>query len=118
GEARNGAMAAIASNWATKDARGVAEWVNSMPPGAERDKSAESLVLAVADKFPREAWDWALSIEETEARKRAATQVAKAMAARDSATARRWIETGPFTAELKAQLQAALEGTGKSPKRR
>jgi hypothetical protein len=114
GETRNGAMAAIASAWAKKDAQGAAEWVASMA-GAERDRSAGSLVLAVAERYPREAWDWALSIDDTVERNRAASHVAKVMAARDAATARQWIETGPFTAETKAELQTALERASASP---
>ena len=115
GETRNGALAAIASTWAAKDAHGAAEWVAAMAPGAERDCSAGSLVLAIAETFPLEAWDWALSIGDMGERTRAATHAAKTMAARDPATARQWIETGPFTPEVKAQLQSALERTSQSP---
>jgi hypothetical protein len=115
GETRNGVQAAIASAWAAKDAPGAAEWVASMAPGAERDRSAGSLVFAVAEKFPREAWDWALSIGDTAERNRAAVHAAKMMAARDPVTARQWIETGPFPAEVKAEFQSALERTSRSP---
>jgi hypothetical protein len=108
GETRNGAVAAIAASWAKKDAHGAAEWVASMSPGTERDRSAGSLVFTIAERFPREAWDWALSIGDDVERSRAATHAAKMMAARDSTTARQWIETGPFTPEIKAQLQSVI----------
>jgi hypothetical protein len=108
-------LAAIASSWASKDANGAAEWVAAMVPGAERDRSARSLVFAVAERFPHEAWEWALSIGDTGERARALTYAAKTMAARDPATARQWIETGPFTPEAKTELQSALERTRQSP---
>jgi hypothetical protein len=114
GETRNGALAAIASTWASKDANGAAEWVASMVPGAERDRSAGSLVFAVAERFPHEAWEWALSIGDTGERTRAAMHATRMMAARDPVTARQWIETGPFTPEIRAELQSALDRTRQS----
>jgi hypothetical protein len=86
-----------------------------MAPGAEQDHSAGSLVLAIAEKFPHEAWEWALSIDDTGERMRALTYAVRRMAARDSATARQWIETGPFTPEIRMELQSALERTSPSP---
>ena len=77
--------------------------------GVDRDQSANSLVFAVADKYPREAWDWALSIQDELQRSRAAAHAAQMMAARDPATARQWVEAGPFSPEVKVQLQADLE---------
>jgi hypothetical protein len=49
-----------------------------------------------------------VSITDQTERDAAAAQAAKAMGARDPATARQLIEAGPFTAEMKAQLQASL----------
>lgn len=109
GDGRNAALAGITSGWAKKDTFGAAEWVASMPPGPERDRSAGSLVLAIAERFPREAWDWALSINDYNERSRAAAHATKMMASRDAATARQWIESGPFTPENRAELRAALE---------
>jgi RNA polymerase sigma factor (sigma-70 family) len=115
GETRNGALAAATSTWAAKDAHGAAEWVASMPAGAERDCSARSLVMAIAERFPREAWEWVLNINDPAQRSDPAAYTAKMMAKRDPATARQWIESGPFTAEVRAELQAALERATPSP---
>jgi hypothetical protein len=108
GEARNGAAAGIVSMWAHKDAHGAAEWVAAMPGGAERDRSAQSLVMAIGEKYPREAWEWALSIGDAETRTLAATHAVRMMAARDTATAQQWIETGPFSSDTRAALQSSL----------
>ena len=77
-----------------------------MQPGADRDRSANALVFAVAEKHPHEAWQWALSIQNELDRNRAAMHAARMMATRDPATARQWVETGPFPPELKASFQA------------
>jgi hypothetical protein len=107
-EARASAVAGITSVWAAKDSHGAAVWVAAMPPGLERDRSTRSLVLAIAEEYPSEAWDWAMSIGDPEAREQAATHAAKLMAARDADTARQWIANGPFTVETKAALQSAI----------
>ena len=86
--------------------------------GAERDGSARSLVLAIAEKFPREAWDWAVSIGDADTRASAAAHAAQMMAARDPATARQLIETGPFTPEDKATLQSTLKPASQSTRPR
>jgi hypothetical protein len=101
-------MAAIAWVWGTRDAQSAADWVATLPAGAERDRSVESLVTAVASRFPNEAWVWALSINDSAQRERAAAEAIKTMAARDPATARQWLETGPFTAELRKELRMKL----------
>ena len=80
----------------------------------ERDRSAQSLVFAIAEKFPREAWEWAVSIEDVGTRASAASHAAQMMAARDPATARQWIESGPFTPEAKAALQSAISASSQS----
>lgn len=117
-ETRAGAVANITSAWAAKDSQGASAWVATMPAGVERDRSARSLVLAIADKFPREAWDWAVSIGDAGTRASAANHAAQVMAAHDPATARQWIESGPFTAEDKAALQSALKPANQSTRPR
>jgi RNA polymerase sigma factor (sigma-70 family) len=114
GAARNGALGAITTTWAKQDAYGAADWVDSLPAGEERDHSAGSLVFAVADKFPREAWQWALSIGDDLERSRAAAHAAQVMAAKDLAMARQWVQTGPFTPDVKAQLASDLERRSRS----
>jgi RNA polymerase sigma factor (sigma-70 family) len=108
GEARSEAVAGITFTWAAKDSESASAWVASMPAGAERDRSAHSLVVAIAEKFPREAWEWAVSITDAERRVTAATQAAKMMARQDLSTAQQWIESGPFTPEMRATLQSAF----------
>jgi RNA polymerase sigma factor (sigma-70 family) len=115
GDARNGAVGAVATSWAQKDPHSAADWVSSLPMGADRDQSAGSLVLAVADKYPREAWNWALSIRDETARNRAAAHAAQMMAARDPATARQWIDTGPFSPDFKASFHTSLGATAAHP---
>jgi hypothetical protein len=115
GESQNRAAAALATAWAELDVQGAAQWVGSLAPGPERDQGALALALALADRSPQQAWDWALSIADPDQRTRAAAQAAKVMAWRDPATALQWIQTGPLTAQAKAELQAALPRINPKP---
>jgi hypothetical protein len=80
-----------------------------MSAGPERDRSAQALVAAMAEEYPREAWDWALSIDDGERRAQAAAYAVRTMGAQDFAMAREWLERSPFTPEEKALLQLVLE---------
>jgi RNA polymerase sigma factor (sigma-70 family) len=113
-QGRGGALAAITSAWAATDVNGAAAWVGAMSPGAERDRSAESLVLAIGSQHPREAWEWALSISDQDGRSRAVVHAAEMMAARDPATARRWIETSPLPPALKAEILSGVDRAGRA----
>lgn len=106
---RPGTVAAVTTSWARRDAHSAADFVASMAAGADRDHSAGALVLAVADKYPHEAWQWAVSIQDETQRSRAMSHAAQTMAARDPATARQWIQSAPFTPEVRAQLHADVE---------
>jgi RNA polymerase sigma factor (sigma-70 family) len=108
-DARQVAEAAIVSAWAAKDATGAASWVASQSPGPDRDRTTSSLVVAIVDRYPREAWEWALGISDAIQRSAMANFVARGVAAHDPETARRWIESGPFPADAKKLMQAALE---------
>ena len=109
GETRDRAAGALTSEWARKDSQAAGEWVSSLAQGSERDRAVSGLVTALAEQSPEQAWNWAVSIGDDGQRKEAATRAAKAMASRDPNAARQWIETGPFTAEVKAELQVALD---------
>jgi RNA polymerase sigma factor (sigma-70 family) len=108
GEARAAAAAITASTWGQKDPYAAAEWVASMPPGAERDRGAASLALKIAEDYPSEAWQWATSVEDAGERNGTAKEVIKMIPLRDDQTVRQWIEAGPFTPEVKNELQTAL----------
>jgi RNA polymerase sigma factor (sigma-70 family) len=108
GDARVSALGAVASSWAKSDVLGTANWINHMSPGLERDRAAESFATVIAERSPQDAWKWALSISDSGGRTRAATEAAERMIPRDASTARQWVETGPFTDEIRSRLQALL----------
>lgn len=107
-QTRSDAAAAIASAWAARDPQQAQQWVSAMAQGPERDESNRALALALSESNPRDAWDAAISIGDSTQRDQAAAHVAKMVALRDPATARQWIDSGPFTADQKTQLQAGL----------
>jgi hypothetical protein len=107
-DTRRGAAATIASTWAASDPRDAIQWVSSMSPGPERDQSSRAAAFAMSETNPRDAWDLAVTIGDPAQRTEAATHVAKIMAVRDLSTARQWVDSGPFSPDQKAQLQASL----------
>ena len=108
GEGRNAGVAAVAKSWSRNDAHAAAGWVASIPEGAERDYAAESLVEEIAVRYPNEAWAWSLAIGDPVKRSTAAAHATRVMSQRDPATARQWLESGPFTPEQRVQLAAAI----------
>ena len=112
-DTRVAAIAAAASNWAAQDAHGAAEWLSGLSPGVERDRSAQSFVYAVAEQYPRDAWDWALSIQDEGSRTASASHVARLLAARDPQTARQLLDSGPLSPEVKSAIQSAIDRSSK-----
>jgi hypothetical protein len=108
-DAQAGALAAVSSGWAAQDPQSAAAWLSSLPAGAQRDRSAEAFATAVANTFPQESWAAVTSIGDESVRLRAATETLQVIGSRDPVAARQWIETGPFRAENKVQLQAAVD---------
>ena len=109
GDGRDRAAGGVAAEWARKDPVAADEWVSLLPQGSERDRAAAGLVSALAEQSPDQAWTWALGIGDDAQRKDALTRAAKGMASRDPNMARQWIVNGPFTPEMKAELQVALD---------
>ncbi len=102
------ADAAIAQAWGGADAYAAAQWVGSLPTGPDRDGSVLSLVNAVASKYPRESWDWALSIGDDKQRTQAAQRAVMALGAKDATMARQLIEASAFETATKTLLLASI----------
>ncbi len=100
------------------DAHAAASWVSTLPQGPDRDSSAQSLVFNIADRYPQEAWEWALSISNPAQSAQAAFHSVQQMATRDPATARHWIQTGPFEPQVRAALEAMVTEATKKPRAR
>jgi RNA polymerase sigma factor (sigma-70 family) len=113
GDTRASAIAAATANWAAQDAHGAAQWVANLPQGPERDRSAQSLVYGVAEQYPRDAWDWALTIQDPASQTAAATHVAKLLAARDPEAAAQLLQAAPLPPETKSSIERAIERSGK-----
>ena len=113
GDTRGAAIAAAIPNWAAWDAHGAAEWLSTMAPGPERDRSARAFVDVVAEQYPRDAWDWALSIQDGTSQMRAITHVATLLAGRDPQAARELLDTAPLAPEAKAAIESTIERSSK-----
>jgi RNA polymerase sigma factor (sigma-70 family) len=116
-DVRSSAAAAIAGSWAASDASSVATWVAAMQPGPERDRSAQSLATSIAARYPNQAWDWAMSIGDGALRATAAQNVVQQIAIKDRTAAQQFIESAQVPADMKPQLQAAIQNMGGAVRR-
>ncbi len=108
---RTSVEGAIVQPWARKDPYAAAAWTETLTPGPEKDNTTLLLVSATASKYPREAWDWSMSISDPTQRDRAAQQAVAFLAAKDPAMARQLIEASPMDPSLKEQLLLSLQKT-------
>jgi hypothetical protein len=113
---RDAATSAVFFKWVARDADGAIAWVNAQPPGEERAKQTRSLAKNLATKDPQQAWNWAVSLNDSAERLTAASYVVDQLklAGRVPAKAPQWIEVAPFTAAEKSRLQNIMKGIRES----
>lgn len=87
GAARTSAAAAVANEWAGKDAVAASEWISNLPPGEMRSRAAVGLIEKIAGDDPERALVWATSIPAEELRNE---QVGKVL--------RDWLPKDPYAA--------------------
>lgn len=99
-----------------KDEAAASEWLDSLPPGAERDAAATALVehlVKPGDSQDGEAaFAWAAAMSGETERVRYTAEAARAWSAEDSAAARRGIFTAPLPNREKSALLGLLATEG------
>ncbi len=105
-EARAAAVQAVAGAWAQDDATHAAAWLDAQAPGDARDKGINAMLTSVPDGLePAASAQLASSIQDTDTRHGALTNVAEGWLHQDRAAALAWIAQSPeFTPEERTQL--------------
>ncbi|HEX7860913.1 MAG TPA: sigma-70 family RNA polymerase sigma factor [Verrucomicrobiae bacterium] len=115
-DTRSQLLSDVISTWAYKDATSATDFVSSLPEGTERNRGTHSLVGALTEWNPQEAWRLALTINDPQQQKLALTGVITSRAMlRDPATARQWLESAPLDAQTKANLEARINSPANFP---
>ena len=86
-------IGAIVSAWTPNSANEVGQWIKGQSPGVERDAATAEFARQVAQKEPPTAVDWALTIQNTEARNAALQEISRKWIASDSAAARAYLSS-------------------------
>lgn len=83
----------IAELWTANNAVAASEWVNSLPPGPDRDLAAAGFVRRLAESDPERAAQWAVSISSDSERRSALRKVHDTWYRLDSAAASKWLQS-------------------------
>lgn len=96
-----------ARNWADKQPLEASVWVDSLPPGPERDSAIKGLTAMVRRTDVSSALTWAEDIQDEKLRARTITDIWKGWRARDGVAAKRWLRE----AEISPDTRAVIEST-------
>jgi len=97
----------IAELWTARDAVAASQWVDSLPPGAERDQAAAGFVRRLAESDPERAAQWAVTIQDESNRRHALQKVHQTWQRLNPAAVAQWMQS---EARLTAEDHAALDG--------
>jgi hypothetical protein len=95
GQGSEAAAERIASVWIERDANAAAQWIESLPKGALRDRATQGYVSAAAKADPAIAAEWTCAIADPYVRMQTARSVAQALAMKDPQAARLWVQSLP-----------------------
>ena len=91
GPARESAIAAVASEWATRDPRATADWLGQMPAGHERDVAIREYAGKAIYADPATAAEWVTQVADPRVREQAAETVFWTWASENPGAARAWL---------------------------
>jgi hypothetical protein len=114
-DTRSQLLSDVISTWVYKDATSATDFVTSLPEGTERNRGTHSLVGALTERNPQEAWRLAFTINDPQLQKIAFTGVISRTMQRDPAMARQWLEAAPLDAQTKANLEARINSPANFP---
>jgi hypothetical protein len=112
GENRDYALDRAMDNWSLQDPAGLADWLDTLPPGAESD-AGTALLLAKADGAncsPEVALGWVEVITDPGLKLASLTRVLEQWAQTDSAAAADYVKNASWLDDR--QRLALLEQTG------
>jgi hypothetical protein len=98
----------FASSWAKGNVAQASAWVDTLPPGPDREAASRGLVNGLSQHYPSEALTWAASLHDEEERARLMSTVIEKTTPEKRATLLPAIESLNLPAGEKATLRNAL----------
>ena len=96
---RGMAFNAIGERYANEDVAAADRWLNSLPAGGDRDNAASGLVGKTRSDHPREATEWAATIQSDVFRRSILRDTLSTWFAKDLPSALEWLQTSPSISE-------------------
>ncbi len=93
GKARPEVVEEISRRWTTRDPQGAAEWIQTLPPGDNRDAALSGLVGDLQSEEPVRASEWISEFTGKQHRTDAAAALLESWKKQDLAGARAWLES-------------------------
>lgn len=103
-------LASSVGVWAGREPVGAAQWVDALPQGAQRDRSAAALATHVVYHFPEEAMIWAQNVADPDRRRQALASCFGSWLYKDPEACRAWLESAVLDEVTKNALGSQLEG--------
>lgn len=115
GDMQNKATSTLAANWLKKDPTAASEWVNTLPAGAARDGAVEQIIMTEGTNNLPTAFNWALSIGNTNTQMSQIANVTVQWAQRDPAAAANAVQSAPNLSDaMRAGLMQAIQQVSKA----
>jgi hypothetical protein len=95
----------VVGQWAFQDSRAAGEWLMKQPQGPDLDGARRTYAMAVAQKDPAAAMDWAKSVQNDEQRALSVEQIFQQWRGKDAAAAEAALDTAGIPAEKIKQLK-------------
>lgn len=97
----------VVSQWAWQDSKAAGEWLSKQPQGPELDNARRTYAMAVSQKDPAAAMDWAKSVQNPEQRTQSVEQIYQTWRAKDGAAADAALDGSGISDEDIKRLKAA-----------
>ena len=88
-------MGTIAEQWADKEPKKAAQWIESLPEGPQRDAAIAGFTGVILEKDTSAAAEWVATIADRAVREKAAGNVYGTWLWRDPLAARQWLRELP-----------------------
>ncbi len=105
----------VVGQWAWQDSKAAGEWLSKQPQGPELDDARRTYAMAVSQKDPSAAMDWAKSVQNPEQRSQSVEQIYQQWRGKDLAAANAALDATDLPAEKIKELKSAVTvktGTG------
>jgi|GEM_PF-1033329 len=98
----------VVGQWAWQDSKAAGEWLSKQPQGPELDNARRTYAVAVSQKDPSAAMDWAKSVQNPEQRTQSVEQIYQTWRGKDAAAADAALDASGVSEEDIKRMRAVI----------